>query len=217
MMQKREGYLTLLFLFFAGFYLAFIHALPYTGDFVIKAIPALTLAYMAFTMIPGATGKILGVGFILSAGGDIALSFPGDQQFMMGLGLFLLAHLTYIVVFLLKRRTRYTTRIPLMAAILFFAGAMAVVLAPHLGPLQIPVFVYISVIAVMGVTSALREGVSPVLMLGAMTFMLSDSLIAVNKFLLPVPGSKYAIMVTYYLGQYLICRAFLIPQQNQQA
>lgn len=216
-MQKREGYLTLLFLFFAGFFLAFIHLLPYTGDFVIKAIPALTLAYMAFSMIPGTTGKVLGAGFVLSAGGDIALSFPGDNQFMMGLGLFLLAHVTYIVAFLLKRRSNFGTRIPLMAAILLFAGTMAVVLAPNLGPLQIPVFVYISVIAIMGITAAMREGVSPILMLGAMTFMLSDSMIAVNKFLIEVPGAKYWIMITYYLGQYLICRAFLIPQQKRPA
>lgn len=214
-MQKREGYLTLLFLFFAGFYLAFIHVLPYTGDFVIKAIPALTLAFMAFTMVPGATGKVLGIGFILSAGGDVALSFPGDQNFMIGLGLFLTAHISYVIVFLLKRKANYKMRLPLMAAIAIFAGTMGFVLAPHLGPLQIPVFVYITVIAIMGITSCMREGAAPIVMLGALIFMLSDSLIAVNKFLMPVAGSKYWIMITYFLGQYLICRAFLIPNQPQ--
>jgi uncharacterized membrane protein YhhN len=39
--------------------------------------------------------------------------------------------------------------------------------------------------------------------------MLSDSVIALDKFLQPIPGAKYIIMVTYYGGQFLICRAFM--------
>ena len=34
--------------------------------------------------------------------------------------------------------------------------------------------------------------------------MLSDAMIAVDRFLRPIPGAKYFIMTTYYLAQVLI-------------
>jgi len=39
---------------------------------------------------------------------------------------------------------------------------------------------------------------------GSSFFALSDSILGINKFRFPVPGSDYSIMVTYYLGQVLI-------------
>ena len=40
--------------------------------------------------------------------------------------------------------------------------------------------------------------------LGAVLFVLSDSLIAINRFAQPVPGAKYWIMLLYYGAQYLL-------------
>jgi uncharacterized membrane protein YhhN len=43
-------------------------------------------------------------------------------------------------------------------------------------------------------------------MAGVLLFVLSDSLIAANKFGQPVPYARVLIMSTYLLGQYFIAR-----------
>jgi uncharacterized membrane protein YhhN len=44
---------------------------------------------------------------------------------------------------------------------------------------------------------------------GAILFMISDSLIAINKFLEPLPQSGFWIMTTYIGAQFLIVRGLL--------
>jgi alkenylglycerophosphocholine hydrolase len=77
--------------------------------------------------------------------------------------------------------------------------------------LQIPVFCYAFIIGSMGWRAAARIGSrfstswSTVgATLGALIFIASDSIIAINKFHSPIPDAKLFIMITYYLGQYLI-------------
>ena len=55
------------------------------------------------------------------------------------------------------------------------------------------------------------------LLSGALLFMLSDSLIAINKFRVPLPAAGFWIMITYLAGQYLIVRVvahFLAPRDT---
>ena len=80
-------------------YLALIHKLPFKGDFALKAIPALTLALAAFLLVPSPHGVLLAIGFVLSAIGDINLSFKGEKFFLGGLVSFLLAHVIYCITF----------------------------------------------------------------------------------------------------------------------
>lgn len=194
-------------------YLALIHKLPFKGDFVLKSIPAFCLAAMAWIYIPGTMGKLMFAGFIFSAGGDISLCFveKGEKFFLMGLGSFLIAHVLYVVAF--SQNAGYSSeRLPLIALWVVFAVAMCVVLYPKLGEMRIPVFVYVAVILAMVTVATLWQGPRlTMLVLGAVLFMLSDSMIAVDKFLKPISWSRYFIMVTYYAGQFLICRSFM-PQ-----
>ena len=46
-------------------------------------------------------------------------------------------------------------------------------------------------------------------LLGGMAFILSDSLLAINKFRFPVPAERYVVIITYYFAQYMIAHAFL--------
>ena len=205
--------LTVAFAVFGVAYLALIHKLPFMGDFAVKSIPVLCLAMMALLFVPGVTGKLLFAGFIFSAGGDITLNFThkGEQFFLMGLGSFLVAHVLYVIAF--ARDFEFSMgNLPLMIVWTVFAVAMAVVLFPKLGEMRIPVFVYIAVILTMVVMATGWQGDRPWLLLaGAVLFMLSDSMIAVDKFLTPISWSRYFIMATYYAGQFMICRAF-VPQ-----
>ncbi len=192
-------------------HLAFIHRLPYKGDFIIKAIPVITLAIASWIYIPGIPGKLLFAGLLLSAGGDISLSFQGEKFFLMGLGFFLVAHIVYIVAF--SRDMAYTPgKLPILILMSAFAIVMAVILYPKLGEMRIPVFVYIAVILAMVATASLWQGPNPTLLLiGAIAFMLSDSMIAVDRFLVEISWSRYFIMVTYYGAQFMIWASFFRP------
>ncbi len=204
-----SGGLLLAFWLPALAYIAVIHLLPFPGDFALKSLPILFLAATAWFTIPGVTGKLMAIGFLLSAGGDISLSFEGDKFFIMGLSFFLLAHIMYVVVF--ARDFSFSpNKLPVMILLAIFAVGMAVRLYSGLGEMRLPVFIYITAILAMGLTAANWQGERPWwLLAGAIIFMLSDSMIAINKFLVPISWSKYFIMATYYAGQFLIFSAFL--------
>ncbi|MFN8394526.1 MAG: lysoplasmalogenase [Bacteroidia bacterium] len=184
-------------------YIALLHKRPFKGDWVIKAIPALSLAVLSIFFVPGVYGKILCAGFVLSAMGDISLCFEGEKYFIGGLVSFLLAHVTYIVTFAMD--SPWSTQLWwLLGLIGIFGVLMVMVLTPHLGPMKIPVYVYISVILTMDVMAVMHGPDNIVLIAGALTFTLSDTILALNKFRKPVPAAEYLIMSTYYAGQALI-------------
>jgi uncharacterized membrane protein YhhN len=68
--------------------------------------------------------------------------------------------------------------------------------------LIVPVSAYIGVLAVM-VAAALATG-EPLAAFGAVFFMASDSLIAWNRFVTPMPWAPVTIMVTYHVAQTLL-------------
>jgi uncharacterized membrane protein YhhN len=208
-MEHLSLILTILFSVGAVAYLALIHKLPFPGAFAIKAVPALTLAVAALLLIPGIHGKLLCAGFVLSAMGDISLSFEGEKFFIGGLVSFLLAHVIYVFTF--SNGSEWTMDyVWLLSVLLVFGIGMVVVLNPHLGEMKLPVYVYISVILTMDTMAVLRGGSNAGLLIaGAFTFTLSDTLLALDKFRKPIPGAKYWVMTTYYAGQALICLAFL--------
>ena len=76
---------------------------------------------------------------------------------------------------------------------------------PGLGPMKVPVIVYTIVILAMALSALYRnaEGASLVL-IGAILFVSSDSLLALNKFGEPFPGARFWTMSTYILAQFLI-------------
>ncbi|TGK03953.1 lysoplasmalogenase [Leptospira semungkisensis] len=149
-------------------------------------------------------GLWLGIGLVFSLGGDTILAFP-DRYFVFGLGSFLIAQVSYSVSFSLGNPVHFLRVIPFL---IFGAGYYYWLLPGIAGALQIPVAVYVTAICVMGWRSTARE-VSPrdriLGILGALSFILSDSLIALGQFTpnkLPLHGVW--IMGTYYVAQMLI-------------
>jgi uncharacterized membrane protein YhhN len=59
----------------------------------------------------------------------------------------------------------------------------------------------ISLMAVLAIFSLVQ---TPYLLIGAFLFVISDSLIAVNKFVIPLPWQHLLVMLTYYLAQYYL-------------
>ena len=209
-----QRFLPYVFLIFSLMYLVAHTFGPFPGEELIKTVPCLILATIVVFRVPGWQGKVLAVALVLSAVGDYLLGIRnGNEQtlFVYGLGSFLLAHIAYIVVFarnLKKQPSRYA----LLGGIVIFGAVMCYFLIPKLGEMLIPVMVYMAVILTMGITAAFREMKTPLLMLGALLFIVSDSTIAVNKFLMDdnLPYAFFIIMITYYLAQYMIARAFVL-------
>lgn len=144
-----------------------------------------------------------------SLAGDVALMFPGF--FIPGLLAFLLAHLCYIA--LLKQGLPWFPSQRALVATLGFGVAMyAVLWTGGLPPaLRAPVAAYVVVIALMaaqaiGRAVRLRDPAAWGVAIGACFFMLSDTLLALDRFVAPLPLAPLWVLGTYYIAQILIVR-----------
>lgn len=150
-----------------------------------------------------------------SWGGDVALLGRGRPSFLAGVGSFTLAHVAYIAGFLSARDDDAGWNAPGVRAATVQWALLAPVVARQAGRmdpvLRVPVAVYAGVLSSMFATSTLLRRSMPVgarnrVLAGTSLFLLSDSLLAVQKFLLrePSPTLETAVMATYTTGQWLI-------------
>lgn len=175
--------------------------------------------------------KWLLAGLIFSLGGDTLLMFvengpKNEHFFLFGLGSFLLAQLCYTICFFSYAKARkgfIQQRIYWALPFLVYLIGLLYILWPDLEVVfKLPVTTY--AVAIVGMAIAafnLKSFLSPkvlfTLMLGVLLFVLSDSLIAVNKFKFSIPYARVWIMSTYILGQYLIVRATIdFPLKDQR-
>jgi len=201
-MTKPERFLLLIAIVFAIAYVAKL-PWPYTGDFVIKSIPAICLAALALWVIPGLRGRLLSAALLFCAAGDAALGYEDGENLTIGLGLFLVAQVLFVMTFTRDFKVQ-NPRIPGALFLVAYAVLMAFILTPSLEDMKLPVYVYLTVITVMGVTAALRYPTSGLVVCGALFFIASDSLLAIAEFRDPFRASEYLVMITYYLAIFLI-------------
>ncbi len=147
-----------------------------------------------------------------SLAGDVFLMLPG--YFIAGLVSFLCAHLAYIALF--KRGQGWFPNRRALLLTLGFGTAMYGVLWTGGLPagLRGPVAAYVLVIALMaaqaiGRATVRRDAGATLVALGAGCFMLSDTLLALNKFVTPLPWAPLWVLSTYYVAQVLIVRGML--------
>jgi sterol desaturase/sphingolipid hydroxylase (fatty acid hydroxylase superfamily)/uncharacterized membrane protein YhhN len=145
---------------------------------------------------------------LLCLAGDVLLMLPG--LFIPGLVSFLLAHLCFLALF--RQGQRWFASGTALACTLAAAVAMYAALFPHLGPvLKVAVAAYALVIALMaaqaiGRATVLRDDAALAVAAGAILFMTSDALLAINRFAQPVPLAELWVLGTYYAAQVLIVR-----------
>lgn len=92
---------------------------------------------------------------------------------------------------------------------LLFAVALLMLLFPKLGDMMVPVIAYATVISIMCMAALGRwhkanNGSFVFVLAGAVFFIISDALIAINKFYAPFELASFLIMITYIKAQYLI-------------
>lgn len=200
-------------LFWSGLALAVIYlpmtaAAPSWPRSVVKTIPLTVFALAAY--IAGAPPWLVAA-LAFSAAGDFALSRRGDAAFLYGLAAFALAHVVYILLFLsLSGASLWEAfaSVPLGALALVAFGLSAELwLVPFVGRLRWAVRLYVLAITLMGLAAfTLPLGAIP---LGAVLFIASDTLLAVQLFRLEA-GTGYAkplgwgVWGLYVAGQALI-------------
>ena len=164
--------------------------------------------------------RLLAAALLGSLAGDVFLMFQG--YFIPGLVSFLVAHLFYVALF--KQGQRWFAHRGALVATLGTGVAMYTFL--WLGGLPAalrgPVAAYVLVIALMaaqalGRASTLRDAPSLWVAIGAVFFMLSDSLLATNRFVQPLPLAQVWVLGTYYAAQALIVAGVLRGAQAQAA
>ena len=146
------------------------------------------------------------VGILFSMGGDIFLMLPQDR-FIWGLGSFLVAHILFICAYLSRSGFHFTWWI--FAVYALYTGVLVYLLWPHTGSMRIPVIVYGLVLMLMGWQAAeqwwvLRDMSTVLAAAGALLFLLSDSVLALDKFRSPIANRDLVVMTTYYGALILI-------------
>lgn len=165
-------------------------------------MPTLVLVLMSAQRGLNRLSWLTVAGLVFSWAGD-ALPFfaPQETSFLVLVGCFALAQVTYAVAFAPFRAHRWRGWWPTL--ILMCAVAMVAVCAPGAGPLLAPAVLYATVIATMAV---LAPGIHRLTGIGAGIFMVSDSLIAMDAFVPSwnLPAQGFWVMATYGLAQLLI-------------
>jgi len=186
----------------------------------LKPLLLLFLLYTVYDFEDFPTKKILLTALALSWIGDIILLFAdkGELYFIFGLIAFLLSHMVYIVLFSKQLKTETNTNNLLyifgIGVIIAYLALMFFLLLPNLGDLRIPVSIYAIVISTMllfalkGSFNWSKPGNIYILM-GAILFVSSDSILAFNKFYKPILLDSFLIMSTYIVAQYLIVKGIL--------
>ena len=165
--------------------------------------------------------KYFVLGLFFSFLGDILLLGVGAMYFVFGLLFFLIAHVFYIIMVLkiiqiTKPKEFIIAGVPFL---LLFLVLMNVLYA-GLGIMKIPVIIYAVTISFFGIVSLIlylqaKTKISLLLLVGVLTFITSDTILALNLFYKKQSFYPLLIMMTYVLAQYLICRFVL--KLNQQS
>ncbi|MGG5873841.1 lysoplasmalogenase [Pseudomonas peli] len=183
-----------------------------------KGMPVIALLLWLRTAPSGLYRRWISLGLLASLAGDILLDWPGDL-FVFGLGAFLLAHLAYLRAYLSD--CKQPAWLALLLALATGGTMFAILASANLGPLLIPVACYALAISAMlwralaslgqtglpSISTRLAAG-------GAALFVLSDSLIGINRFVAPFDAAPLAIMLSYWLGQWAIAASAFNRSQN---
>lgn len=189
---------------------------------VCKPLIMVTLGVYYFLSVGEDRSSVVLLAIIFSFAGDVSLMFDSIDAiyFIIGLISFLISHVFYIVAY---RQHQFGEQSDSLQGIQKLRAAFPIVLAgtglvvilyPTLGDLKFPVVVYALVLVVMALNGLFRLGRTNTIsfwlvFVGAMFFMVSDSVLAINKFLNPLPYAGLLIMSTYISAQFLIIEGLI--------
>jgi uncharacterized membrane protein YhhN len=201
---------TIIFLLCCLCYLLVAPSTPLEFSALLKIAPILFLSVLAARTGINSTSVHLLSALLFSMGGDVLLEM---NLFVPGLSSFLLAQFLYGSLFLRYHSSwsaNYQRSLLLSCASL----VMAVIMWNYAGDMRLPVTAYLLVITFMGLSgnTSTIKGVA----LGAAVFILSDSIIAIDRFVMAVPAAVSLIMISYYLAQFLLVSAVVRELESKK-
>lgn len=178
-----------------------------TQVYIFKPLTTLLIIGVALLGVsPNPMYKILIlIGLVFCLGGDVFLMLPA-KYFIIGLVSFLIGHICYIAAFVIDGGFLLSLW---LLPILVYGAFIYWLLHPHLGKMRGPVIAYVVIILTMAwqalahwslwqTTSALLAAV------GAVTFVISDSALALDRFRKKFRSARIIVLSTYWLAQWLI-------------
>ncbi len=161
---------------------------------------------------------------IFSWMGDVLLLFQDRNEifFLSGLASFLLAHIFYIIFFhQVRLREKVKSNPWLLVVVVIYYAALISWLSPYLGNMKFPVRIYGIVICIMFMlalhTLSIKNKIAGRWMVtGALFFIISDSVLAVNKFYQPFEMAGIIIILSYGLAQLFIVHGAIKYIRDQE-
>ncbi|UNY98694.1 lysoplasmalogenase [Zhouia spongiae] len=152
--------------------------------------------------------------------GDIFLLFD-DSYFIAGLLAFFIAHIMYISAFFKTKFFSPKRFAVITTALLIYAIPILYLIIPEAGSLLPYIILYVIILMIMVKTVYLRKGYVNRLsyqlaLIGALLFLISDSLLALDKFVTEIPNITILVMSTYGVAQFLIVNGALIEKTNKR-
>lgn len=225
MPNKKAGWLII---FFVASTVEMMANLMAWDDVHLFAKPLIMLSLIAHYYVHSPVRSMLFVGALFFCwAGDVLLIFQAKNGlfFIGGLIAFLIGHVIYILCYrqlMIADKSKEmlgTQKVRFSLPIILAGSGLVVVLYPVLGDLRVPVMVYALVLMLMALNALFRFGRTntasfALIFSGAICFMISDSVLAINKFLQPFSGAGVLIMFTYCLAQYLIVAGALAHERE---
>lgn len=214
MLTKTEKTFSIVFMLIVSIHLLFSDSSnPTLLHYITK--PLILISLILFFVknsndLPSKLRLVTNLALVFCLIGDILLMFVNTSSsfFIAGLVSFLIAHILYIIVF---SKTRNKNKKPtiILALLTVYALGILYFLSGGLGDMLIPVILYMTIILTMATMAFLRQGsVSNIsykfVATGAILFLISDSLLALNKFYVPFSFADISIIFTYSLAQLFI-------------
>lgn len=178
-------------------------------------MPLLLLYFLVNTAAgSGTLKKWIVLALFFSWAGDVLLMFQDKipDFFLFGLSAFLLAHVFYIVFFhSIRIREGIKGKTLLLVPVAVYYIGLMVWLSPHLADMTVPVRIYGLIISFMLMLAlhmifSRNKQAAQLMVAGALLFVASDSILAINKFYMSFRFAGAAIMITYCLAQYLLVK-----------
>ena len=178
-----------------------------------KALPILLLACCSYLWFRGRLRIGLLLALLCSACGDIILATKLQHSFVLGLASFAVAQLAYSLSFARWRSWSGAQRWLLLPLALYLLVVAALVL-PNTSQLTVAVLVYMAIISSMATLAIMASPANYLLIFAASSFVVSDSLIALDQFVSPLPYAHLWVMLSYYAAQLGILLACLKQSQS---
>jgi uncharacterized membrane protein YhhN len=153
------------------------------------------------------SSRWISIGLAFSLCGDVFLMWP-DRFFPHGLLAFLLAHISYLIAF--TRGIKFPANWVALVGFFGFAAADYFSLHSNLPHgLVLPVAIYSLVLSAMAAQALgryllLRASAEKLAAIGAIFFVISDSLLGFDRFHTAIPLAPVLILIPYYAAQFLI-------------